>query len=53
MEIVYLLVGISVAIVTGVIGLFIWAVNHHQFDDLHGPGFRVVADDDRPSSEER
>lgn len=47
MDILYLLVPLSVVlvIVTGVV--FWWALERGQFDDLEGPGLRVVADDDR------
>lgn len=46
MEIVYLLLGISVCLVTAIAILFIWAVNHRQFDDLEGPGYRILEDQD-------
>lgn len=49
MEIVYLLLAISIALVVVIAAAFIWAVNHHQFDDLQGPGHRVLADDDGPA----
>lgn len=48
MEILYLLVPLSVVAALGIAGLLWWAVSHGQFDDLEGPGQRVVMDDDAP-----
>ena len=48
MEILYLLIPLSVALVL-VIGAGLWfAVDSGQFDDLDEPALSVVADDDRP-----
>ncbi|MCL2635304.1 MAG: cbb3-type cytochrome oxidase assembly protein CcoS [Betaproteobacteria bacterium] len=46
MESVYLLIPISVLLVFGIAGAFWWSVRSGQFDDLEGPGFRVLMDDD-------
>jgi len=44
----YILIPLSVLLVF-VIGLiFWWSVRSGQFDDLDGPGFRILMDDDRP-----
>lgn len=48
MESVYLLIPISVLLVFGIAGAFWWSVRSGQFDDLEGPGFRVLMDDDQP-----
>ena len=49
MDILYLLIPLSVALVL-VIGAVLWAaVESGQFDDLDGPALTVVADDDRPT----
>jgi cbb3-type cytochrome oxidase maturation protein len=48
MEILYLLVPLSVVLVF-IIGLvFWWSLKSGQFEDLDGPGYRILADDDRP-----
>jgi cbb3-type cytochrome oxidase maturation protein len=48
MEILYLLIPLSVVLVF-VIGVVFWAaLRGGQFDDLEGPGFSILADDDRP-----
>ena len=48
MESLYLLIPLSVVLVLVIGALFWWSVRSGQFDDLEGPGFRVVRDDDRP-----
>lgn len=46
MESIYLLIPISVILVFGIALAFWWSVRNGQFDDLEGPGFRVLMDDD-------
>jgi cbb3-type cytochrome oxidase maturation protein len=48
MDILYLLVPLSVVIVFLVAAAFWMALRSGQFDDLEGPGFRVLTDDDSP-----
>ena len=48
MDILYLLIPISVALVFGIAVAFWWSVRSGQFDDLEGPGFRILMDDDQP-----
>ncbi len=48
MEILMLLIPLSVLLVFGIGALFWWSVGNGQFDDLDGPGQRVLADDDSP-----
>lgn len=52
MESIYLLIPISVLIVFGIAVAFWWSVRSGQFDDLEGPGFRVLMDDDLPKSKD-
>ncbi|MDR0736066.1 MAG: cbb3-type cytochrome oxidase assembly protein CcoS [Zoogloeaceae bacterium] len=48
MESLYLLIPFSVALVF-VIALIFWrSLKGGQFDDLEGPGFRILMDDDLP-----
>ena len=46
MEILYLLIPLSVLILLFAIGLFIWAAKSGQFDDMEGPAYRILRDDD-------
>lgn len=48
MESIYLLIPISVVLVFGIAVAFWWSVRSGQFDDLEGPGFRVLMDEDVP-----
>jgi cbb3-type cytochrome oxidase maturation protein len=48
MESLYLLVPLSVLLVFGALWLFFAASDNGQFDDLVGPGMRVLQDDDKP-----
>jgi len=47
MESVYLLIPVSVILVFGIAIAFWWSVRSGQFDDLEGPGFRILMDDDQ------
>ena len=48
MESVYLLIPVSVLLVFGNATAFWWSLRSGQFDDLEGPGFRVLMDDNPP-----
>ncbi len=52
MEILYLLIPLSVVLVFLIGVIFWWSVRSGQFDDLEGPGYRILMDDDRPRPEE-
>jgi cbb3-type cytochrome oxidase maturation protein len=47
MDILFLLIPLAVALVFLIGAVFWWSVKSGQFDDLEGPGFRVIQDDDR------
>lgn len=46
MEILYVLVPLSVVLVTIAIGIFFWAINSEQFDDLDTPAWRILNDEE-------
>jgi cbb3-type cytochrome oxidase maturation protein len=46
MEILYVLIPVSVALVFAIAVVFWWSVRSGQFDDLEGPGFKVLMDED-------
>lgn len=48
MEILYLLIPLSVVLVFLIGVIFWWSVRSGQFDDLEGPAYRILMDDDRP-----
>ena len=49
MDILYLLIPLSVVLVFAIGAVFWYALRSGQFDDLEGPGFEVLLDDDRPA----
>ena len=46
MEILYLLIPMSLVLVFIIGGIFWWSLRHGQFEDLEGPGYRILMDDD-------
>lgn len=52
MESLYLLIPLSVLLVFGALWVYFAASDGGQFDDLVGPGLRVLEDDDRPRQED-
>jgi cbb3-type cytochrome oxidase maturation protein len=53
MEILYLLIPISLVIVALAVGVFFWAVKSGQYDDLEGPAWRILYDDEPSGIPER
>lgn len=47
MESLYLLIPLSVVLVFLIALVFWWSLRSGQFDDLEGPGYRVLMDDDK------
>ena len=47
METLYLLIPISVALVFLIGIAFWWSLRSGQFDDMEGPGYRILMDDDQ------
>jgi len=48
MEILILLIPMSVVLALVIGAAFWWSAESGQFDDLEGPGHRILMDDDRP-----
>lgn len=46
MEVVFSLVGVSVILLVIVALALLWSLRGGQFDDLEGPAWRVLMDDD-------
>lgn len=54
MEILYLLIPLSAALVLLILGVFAWAVHHGQFEDIEREGERILqASDEWADSHER
>lgn len=50
MEVLYLLIPMSLVLVFIIGGIFWWSLRQGQFDDLEGPGYRILMDDDSPKA---
>jgi cbb3-type cytochrome oxidase maturation protein len=56
MDILYLLIPLSAALVLGILGVFAWALHAGQFDELEDEGARIfesdppVLDTDQPAA---
>lgn len=46
MDILYLLVPLSLALVAVIAAVFLWAVKSGQFEDMEGPAHRILMDED-------
>jgi len=51
MNIIYLLIPLALIIAALLIWLFIWAIKTNQFDDLEGPAYKILMDDDKIETE--
>lgn len=49
MDIMFLLIPMSVIIVFVIGAIFWWSLRGGQFEDLEGPAFRILMDDDSPA----
>lgn len=47
----YILIPLSIVLVFVIAVLFWWSVRSGQFDDMEGPGFKLMMDDDRAPTE--
>jgi cbb3-type cytochrome oxidase maturation protein len=52
MEVLFVLIAISVLVLGTAAAVFLWAVRDGQFDDLTGPAYRVLGDDDEQAGPE-
>lgn len=48
MESLYLLIPVSIVLVFAIGVIFWWSLKSGQMEDLEGPAYRVLMDDDRP-----
>lgn len=48
MEILYVLIPLAVVVVALAVWAFVWSVRSGQFEDLEGPAYRILMDDDDP-----
>jgi cbb3-type cytochrome oxidase maturation protein len=48
MEVLYFLIPLALVLVAGIIWALLWAIRSGQFDDLEGPAYRILMDEDEP-----
>lgn len=48
MEALYMLIPIAIGVMVVVVIAFIYTVRSGQYDDLEGPAYRILLDDDDP-----
>lgn len=48
MEILYLLIPLAILLVALIALAFLWSIKSGQFDDLEGPAWRILHDDEAP-----
>ena len=48
MEILYMLIPLAVVIMVIAVVAFVWTVKSGQYDDMEGPAYRILMDDDDP-----
>lgn len=51
MEIIFVLIPVSLLLIGIAIGVFIWAVNNDQFEDLDRQGYEILFDEDDTQEE--
>ncbi|RLA20293.1 MAG: cbb3-type cytochrome oxidase assembly protein CcoS [Gammaproteobacteria bacterium] len=52
MEILYLIIPITLILVTVIIIFLWWSSRSGQYDDMEGPAWKILMDDDTPKSDE-
>ena len=50
MDILYLLIPLSLLFVFVIAAVFWWSLKSGQYEDLEGPGYRILMDDDRANA---
>lgn len=53
MEILYLLIPLAMILLVVIAGFFFWSVKSGQMDDLEGPAYRILMDDDTVKTEKK
>jgi cbb3-type cytochrome oxidase maturation protein len=51
-DIIYLLLPLSLALVAIIVAALLWAVKTRQFDDLEGPAHRILMDEPEIESQD-
>lgn len=52
MKIIYVLIPLSLMLLSLAVWAFFWAVRNDQFDDLDTPAMDILDDDEKPAAQE-
>jgi len=50
MDILYLLIPLSIVLVFVIAAVFWWSLRNGQFEDMEGPAYRILMDNDAPDA---
>jgi cbb3-type cytochrome oxidase maturation protein len=53
LEILYLLIPLAMVLLVVIAAFFFWSVKSGQMDDLEGPAYRILMDDDLIKTEKK
>lgn len=48
MDILFILIPLGILILAVMIAAFFWAIKSGQFEDMEGPAYKILMDDDDP-----
>ena len=48
MEILFILIPLGILILAIMVAAFFWAIKSGQFEDMEGPAYKILMDDDDP-----
>ncbi len=46
MESIYLLIPLTLVLLTFIVAIFLWAIKSGQFDDMEGPAYQILKNDE-------
>ena len=53
MESIYILLPIALVLLVIIVAVFFWAVRNGQFEDMDGPAYSILFDEDQPEATRR
>lgn len=53
MDSLYILIPLSLILVFIIAALFWWSLRSNQYEDMEGPGYRILMDDDKPITDKK
>ncbi|MBT5230407.1 MAG: cbb3-type cytochrome oxidase assembly protein CcoS [Methylococcales bacterium] len=53
MDILYLLIPLSIAILIAIVSALLWAIKSGQFDDLDRMGYQILFDEDKAEQKQQ